>query len=68
VPAPASANPRFADVRLSTGVRLRSMGSFVAQQAALAAPERIAGLVLIGSATAVRNEVTLERFLRTAPS
>jgi hypothetical protein len=23
VPAPASANPRFADVRLSTGVRLR---------------------------------------------
>ncbi len=37
-----------------------SMGSFVAQQAALAAPERIAGLVLIGSATTVRNEVTLE--------
>jgi pimeloyl-ACP methyl ester carboxylesterase len=36
-----------------------SMGSFVAQQAVLAAPERIAGLVLIGSATAVRNEVTL---------
>jgi non-heme chloroperoxidase len=142
VPAPTSADPRFADVRLSTGVRLRyleqgdpagrpvillhgitdswfsfsrvlpgiskahrvyaldlrghgdsdrpaggyaprdmaadviafmdalgirrailvghSMGSFVAQQAALVAPERIAGLVLIGSATAVRNEVTLE--------
>jgi non-heme chloroperoxidase len=141
-PGPASADPRFADVRLSTGVRLRyleqgnpagrpvillhgltdswfsfsrvlpgisnahrvfaldlrghgdsdrpaagyapremaadviafmdalgirratllghSMGSFVAQQAALAAPERIAGLVLIGSATAVRNRVTLE--------
>jgi pimeloyl-ACP methyl ester carboxylesterase len=37
-----------------------SMGSFVAQQAALAAPERIAGMVLIGSAIAVRNEVTLE--------
>ena len=150
VPAPAPAGPRFADVRLSTGVRLRyreqgdpagrpvilihgitdswfsfsrvlpgiskahrvyaldlrghgdsdrpaegysprdmagdvvafmdalgirratlvghSMGSFVAQQAALAVPERVAGLVLIGSATAVRNEVTLERFLLTAPS
>ncbi len=37
-----------------------SMGTFVAQQAALAAPERIAGLVLIASATTVRNEVTLE--------
>jgi pimeloyl-ACP methyl ester carboxylesterase len=37
-----------------------SMGSFVAQQAALAAPERVAGLVLIGSATTVRSEVTLE--------
>jgi non-heme chloroperoxidase len=37
-----------------------SMGSFVAQQAALAAPERITRLVLIGSATTVRNEVTLE--------
>jgi pimeloyl-ACP methyl ester carboxylesterase len=37
-----------------------SMGSFVAQQAALAAPERIAGVVLIGSASTVRNEVTLE--------
>ena len=37
-----------------------SMGSFVAQQAALAAPERIAGLVLIASATTVRNAVTLE--------
>jgi non-heme chloroperoxidase len=142
VPAPTSADPRFADVRLSTGVRLRyleqgdpagrpvilihgltdswfsfsrilpgiskahrvypldlrghgdsdrpaagyapremaadviafmdalsirratlvghSMGSFVAQQAALAAPARIAGLVLIGSATTGRNEVTLE--------
>jgi pimeloyl-ACP methyl ester carboxylesterase len=37
-----------------------SMGSFVAQQAALAAPERVAGLVLIGSATTVRSKVTLE--------
>jgi non-heme chloroperoxidase len=37
-----------------------SMGSFVAQQAALSAPERMAGLVLIGSATAARNAVTLE--------
>jgi len=37
-----------------------SMGSFVAQQAALAAPDRVAGLVLIGSATTARNEVILE--------
>lgn len=36
-----------------------SMGSFVAQQAALAAPERVAALVLIGSATTFHNEVTL---------
>jgi non-heme chloroperoxidase len=32
-----------------------SMGSFVAQQVALAAPERVERLVLIGSATAPRN-------------
>jgi non-heme chloroperoxidase len=37
-----------------------SMGAFVAREAALAAPNRIAGLVLIGSATTLRNEVTLE--------
>jgi pimeloyl-ACP methyl ester carboxylesterase len=37
-----------------------SMGSFVAQQAALAVPERIAGLVLIGSASTAHNQVTLE--------
>jgi non-heme chloroperoxidase len=37
-----------------------SMGSFVAQQTARAAPDRVAGLVLIGSATTARNEVTLE--------
>jgi pimeloyl-ACP methyl ester carboxylesterase len=37
-----------------------SMGSFVAQQAALTAPERIAGLVLIGSASTARNQVMLE--------
>ena len=37
-----------------------SMGSFVAQQTGLAAPERVAGLVLIGSGSTVRNEVTLE--------
>ena len=36
-----------------------SMGSIVAQQAALAAPERISRLALIGSATTVRNDVTL---------
>jgi pimeloyl-ACP methyl ester carboxylesterase len=32
-----------------------SMGSFVAQQVALAAPRRVTRLVLVGSATAVRN-------------
>jgi non-heme chloroperoxidase len=37
-----------------------SMGTFVAQQAALVAPARVAGLVLIGSATTARNQVTLE--------
>ncbi len=37
-----------------------SMGTFVAQRAALAAPQRVAGLVLIASATTARNEVTLE--------
>jgi pimeloyl-ACP methyl ester carboxylesterase len=37
-----------------------SMGTFVAQQAALLAPARVAGLVLIGSATTGRNQVTLE--------
>jgi non-heme chloroperoxidase len=37
-----------------------SMGSFVAQQAALAAPGRVTGLVLIGSATTARNAVTVE--------
>jgi pimeloyl-ACP methyl ester carboxylesterase len=37
-----------------------SMGSFVAQHVAAAAPERVARLVLIGSATTVRNEAVLE--------
>jgi non-heme chloroperoxidase len=37
-----------------------SMGTFVVQQAALAAPQRVAGLVLIGSATTALNEVLLE--------
>jgi pimeloyl-ACP methyl ester carboxylesterase len=37
-----------------------SMGTFVAQQAALAAPGRFAGLVLMGSAPTARNEVLLE--------
>lgn len=36
-----------------------SMGSFAAQQAAVAAPERVEGLVLIGSATSGRNATTL---------
>jgi pimeloyl-ACP methyl ester carboxylesterase len=37
-----------------------SMGSIVAQGVALAAPERIDRLVLVGSATTVRNEVVEE--------
>lgn len=37
-----------------------SMGSFVAQQIALTAPERIDRLILIGSTTTARNEGTLE--------
>lgn len=37
-----------------------SMGSFVAQQVAIAAPERVARLVLIGSATTMRNDIVLE--------
>lgn len=32
-----------------------SMGSFMAQQVALAAPEQVAGLVLVGSATEIRK-------------
>jgi pimeloyl-ACP methyl ester carboxylesterase len=36
-----------------------SMGSFVAQGVALAAPERVERIVLVGSATTVRNEVAL---------
>jgi non-heme chloroperoxidase len=40
-----------------------SMGSFIAQQMALAAPERVAKLVLVASATTARNEgvVDLQR-------
>ncbi|HEX8195165.1 MAG TPA: alpha/beta fold hydrolase [Pyrinomonadaceae bacterium] len=37
-----------------------SMGSFVAQGVALAAPERVEKLVLIGSATTVRSEAVIE--------
>lgn len=37
-----------------------SMGSFVAQQLAIRAPERIERLVLIGSATTLRNDAVLE--------
>jgi pimeloyl-ACP methyl ester carboxylesterase len=37
-----------------------SMGSFVARRMALAAPGRVAGLVLIASATTASNEVLLE--------
>jgi non-heme chloroperoxidase len=37
-----------------------SMGSFAVQQAAMAAPDRVAGMVLIGSATTGRSAATLE--------
>lgn len=37
-----------------------SMGSFIAQQVALDAPQRVERLVLIGSATTSRNKVVLE--------
>ncbi|HKO98950.1 MAG TPA: alpha/beta hydrolase [Pyrinomonadaceae bacterium] len=37
-----------------------SMGSFVAQHMATAAPERVTKLVLVGSATSVHNNVVLE--------
>ncbi len=37
-----------------------SMGTFVAQRAAIAAPGRVAGLVLIGSATTALNAVLIE--------
>jgi len=36
-----------------------SMGSFIAQHVALAAPDRVDGLVLIGSAATVRNDTVL---------
>lgn len=41
-----------------------SMGSFVAQQVAAAAPERVAGLVLMSSTTTPRNVVGMEDFAR----
>ncbi len=37
-----------------------SMGSFVAQHVAVKAPERVTRLVLVGSATTLRNDVTIE--------
>ncbi len=37
-----------------------SMGTFVAQRVALAAPDRVTGLVLIASATTAHNEALLE--------
>lgn len=37
-----------------------SMGSFVAQHVATAAPERVSKLVLVGTATSVHNNVVLE--------
>jgi pimeloyl-ACP methyl ester carboxylesterase len=44
-----------------------SMGSFVAQEAAGAEPERVAGLVLIGSAATARNQVLLALEQELAP-
>jgi pimeloyl-ACP methyl ester carboxylesterase len=44
-----------------------SMGTFVARRVALAAPERVAGLVLIASATTARNEVLLDVQRSLAP-
>jgi pimeloyl-ACP methyl ester carboxylesterase len=46
-----------------------SMGSFAVQQTALAAPERVAGMVLIGSATTGRSPATeeLEQALASLP-
>ena len=37
-----------------------SMGSFIAQHVAAQAPERVSRLVLIGSATKIRNDVVME--------
>ncbi|MCM3902804.1 MAG: alpha/beta fold hydrolase [Pyrinomonadaceae bacterium] len=37
-----------------------SMGSFIAQHIAVQAPERVSRLVLVGSATTIRNDVVLE--------
>ncbi len=45
-----------------------SMGSFVAQQVALAAPERVARLVLVGSATTPRNIIGILELQRTVDS
>ena len=45
-----------------------SMGSFVAQQVVAAAPERVARLVLIGSATTPRNIVGISEFVRAIDS
>ncbi|MGH7717370.1 MAG: alpha/beta fold hydrolase, partial [Gemmatimonadaceae bacterium] len=45
-----------------------SMGSFVAQQVALAAPARVAGLVLVGSATSVRGFEGMLDLQRTVDS
>jgi len=39
-----------------------SMGGFVAQQVALAAPQRVSALVLMGTGTAPRNFVGLDQF------
>jgi pimeloyl-ACP methyl ester carboxylesterase len=46
-----------------------SMGSFIAQQVALAAPERVSRLVLVGSAPSARNDVIrdLLRAVETLP-
>jgi pimeloyl-ACP methyl ester carboxylesterase/tetratricopeptide (TPR) repeat protein len=47
------------DIKQATIVG-HSMGSFVAQHVAVAAPERVTRLVLVASATTIRNNVVLE--------
>lgn len=45
-----------------------SMGGFIAQQVALAAPRRVSKLVLIGTATTPRNVIGLDEFAKVVSS